>query len=290
LEGADPNHKDNYRQSALYYICKDGKTDLFNLHMKAGAEVITVDVNNQTPLFYAAREGRTNLVKMIVEKGADVNHLDKWKESCIFYASSEGRYETCKYLIESGANVNQVDEMNQTALFFARKNKHQAVVDLLIENNAINTKNGKLPKKESKKGIDQFLVIEEKSKASSVTSNLTKRKHTKDKLKAHYRLVFTDELGETRHLTTEEFEEFRKTYPQISEMILDPSKIPANKLEEDPEGWESTAESIINSIWKLKGAHIFHKPVNPEKLGIPDYTTVIKKPMDLTTVKVLNIY
>ena len=29
----------------------------------------------------------------------------------------------------------------------------------------------------------------------------------------------------------------------------------------------------------------FHSPVNPEELGLPDYFNVIKKPMDLSTIK-----
>jgi hypothetical protein len=42
-------------------------------------------------------------------------------------------------------------------------------------------------------------------------------------------------------------------------------------------------------IWKVKGAYIFHNPVDPIQLKIEDYFTIIKKPMDFGTIKVYLI-
>jgi len=39
-------------------------------------------------------------------------------------------------------------------------------------------------------------------------------------------------------------------------------------------------------LWKVKDSELFHRPVDPIELGIPDYTDIIKKPMDFTTIKV----
>jgi hypothetical protein len=41
----------------------------------------------------------------------------------------------------------------------------------------------------------------------------------------------------------------------------------------------------MNSLWKFKDSEIFHKPVNPMELGIPDYFDIIKNPMDFSTIK-----
>ena len=38
-------------------------------------------------------------------------------------------------------------------------------------------------------------------------------------------------------------------------------------------------------LWKLKDAEIFHKPVDPIELNVPNYYSIIKKPMDFSTVK-----
>src|SRR6185437_7991044 len=39
------------------------------------------------------------------------------------------------------------------------------------------------------------------------------------------------------------------------------------------------------SLWKFKDSEIFHKPVDPVELGIPDYHDIIKNPMDFSTIK-----
>jgi hypothetical protein len=41
----------------------------------------------------------------------------------------------------------------------------------------------------------------------------------------------------------------------------------------------------MTSLWKVKDAEIFHKPVDPIELGIPDYFDIIKHPMDFSTIK-----
>ena len=41
----------------------------------------------------------------------------------------------------------------------------------------------------------------------------------------------------------------------------------------------------MNSLWKAKDAELFHKPVDPVELGIPDYFSIIKEPMDFSTIK-----
>jgi hypothetical protein len=38
-------------------------------------------------------------------------------------------------------------------------------------------------------------------------------------------------------------------------------------------------------LWKLKDSEIFHRPVDPVELGIPDYPDIIKNPMDFSTIK-----
>jgi len=49
--------------------------------------------------------------------------------------------------------------------------------------------------------------------------------------------------------------------------------------------WERAAHRMMTQLWKHKHAWIFHEPVNPEKLNIPDYLVIIKEPMDFGTIK-----
>jgi hypothetical protein len=41
----------------------------------------------------------------------------------------------------------------------------------------------------------------------------------------------------------------------------------------------------MTSLCKFKDSKIFHKPVDPVELGIPDYFDIIKNPMDFSTIK-----
>ncbi|CAH4016738.1 unnamed protein product [Pieris brassicae] len=44
-------------------------------------------------------------------------------------------------------------------------------------------------------------------------------------------------------------------------------------------------KNVIKAVWKHKFAWPFHQPVDAKKLNLPDYHKIIKKPMDLGTVK-----
>ena len=49
--------------------------------------------------------------------------------------------------------------------------------------------------------------------------------------------------------------------------------------------WDKAAKRILNSLWKLNNAFIFHDAVDPVKLNIPDYFDIVKNPMDFGTIK-----
>jgi hypothetical protein len=70
-----------------------------------------------------------------------------------------------------------------------------------------------------------------------------------------------------------------------------PTSIDTLEVQEVPEAapiydsWEKAAKRLLNSLWKHNQAWIFHEPVDPKKLNIPDYFEIIKHPMDFGTVK-----
>ena len=42
---------------------------------------------------------------------------------------------------------------------------------------------------------------------------------------------------------------------------------------------------MISAMWKNNQACIFRDPVDPDKLGIPEYLEIVKTPMDFGTIK-----
>lgn len=66
--GANPHFKDNYQQTALFYVCRDGKEKCLDLLLDQGLSLEEEDIYGQTPLFYAAKENRLNIIHKLLER------------------------------------------------------------------------------------------------------------------------------------------------------------------------------------------------------------------------------
>jgi len=120
---------------------------------------------------------------------------------------------------------------------------------------------------------------------------LVKRKKTTgpEEVRISYKLQFADSALNFRDITEEEFENFKEQFPKLAEVILNPELLTTNpsiQSKINQENWQAAATQLITAVWKIKNAMIFHAPVDPVKLNIPDYFNVIKKPMDFGTIKV----
>lgn len=49
--------------------------------------------------------------------------------------------------------------------------------------------------------------------------------------------------------------------------------------------WRACSSILVKKLWQSKHAVPFLQPVDPIRLGIPDYLNVIKQPMDLRTIR-----
>ena len=98
--------------------------------------------------------------------------------------------------------------------------------------------------------------------------------------------------GIYQEVTDEEFLDFQRQCPEVAEILEDNSllhQIPLPKLPDTNtplyDCWDKAAKRLINSLWRCSSAQIFHNPVDPDRLGIPDYFEVVKEPIDLGTIK-----
>lgn len=224
----------------------------------------------QTPIYYAAREGATKICELLINYGADLNIEDKQNQTSLFYAIKFGREETVEFLIKSGADVNKVDKKKISCYHFALKNDRPNIAELLVKYGA----NTELPdnKKTTKK-------IKQESEKEKEVPRYNK-----------YVLVKLNDEGKSR-LSIEELQAFEAKYKELN--ILLNNKDALEDLEKDvvderlyyTEGWEKPCKKVLSILWKMKDASLFHKPVDPIELQIPDYPTIIKNPMDFGTIK-----
>ena len=282
--GVNPLHKDKHNQTCLYYTVREGKYETSKYLIEGcNLPINERDIYGQNPIYYAARDGHLNLCELLVEKGTDVNLEDKYGQTCIFYAIREGHYDIVDFLIKHGANVNKNDKKKQTPVSFAMKNNKDKIAELLITNGGIRpepkTKNNKEHNKRNRKRS----VEEEHQTKSDIINNIQAPKK--------YILVKIGDNGEKTPLTEEECEKFAQENPEVFQLLNNKEELKKKVEEINDEdlkmhdSWEKIAKKLMNTLWKHRDADLFHKPVDPEELNIPDYFNIIKNPMDFSTIK-----
>ena len=259
---------DTLDQTALFYAARDGKKKIVDMLLEAGCNPNHRDQYGQTPIYYAARENQLDIAQKLLEKGSDVNNEDMHQQTCLFYAAKQGHIDMISKLIDAGANVNHVDNKKKTPLYWAQKSRRSETVDYLI------------------------------SKGASATSRkVEKKKATKPKKPSNSRkepkkyVLTTFVNGQWLPLTEEDFKKLEEQCPQVAQIIKDPSQLEKLEIPEVPEEapiydhWEKPAKRIIQTLWRQEGAWLFHYPVDVKAWKIEDYYTIVKDPMDFTTIK-----
>ena len=124
-----------------------------------------------------------------------------------------------------------------------------------------------------------------------------KPKVNEKKIPKRYLLTTLKEDGYYEPMTDAEFEQFKIDNPALAkyfEMDEDEDDVnPISQLQvpEVPETapifdqWEKAAQRLMQTLQRNAKSYIFAEPVNVEALRIPDYYTIVKKPMDFGTIK-----
>ena len=289
----DPSIKDKLEQTCLYYTCREGK-NLCSKYLveECGLNVNEIDVYGQTPIYYCVRDNKIETVKLMIELGTNINIEDLYGQTCLFYAIREGHYDIVELLVNKGANVNQVDKKKRTPYSYAEKYNLQNICDLLLQNGAnkpISKINAEKRGRKERKKLKELLGeenINDENKINHENEEITLEELQKT------RKCYLVKIEEDKKipLTNEEIKIFKKDHEDIYKYLVDEKE--REKLKENAdksllyfESWEKQAKKLINLLWKVKGAYLFHKPVDPIELGIPDYLQVIKNPMDFSTIK-----
>ena len=289
----NPGLKDVLKQTCLYYTCREGKIQCSKyLVEECGLNVNEIDIYGQTPIYYCVRDNKIETVKLMIELGTNINIEDIYGQTCLFYAIRENHIEIVELLIQKGANVNQVDKKKRTPYSFAEKYNYQNICDLLLQNGAnkpISKINAEKRGRKERKKLKELLGeenINDENKINNENEDITLEELQKTR-KCYLVKIENDKKIP---LTDEEIKLFKEEHEEIFKYLIDEKE--REKLKENVdkslfyfESWEKQAKKLINILWKVKGAYLFHKPVDPDELGIPDYPKIIKNPMDFSTIK-----
>ena len=134
LPEVDVNHRNNDNETALRRAADEGKTDVVQVLIDAGADIDTKNEDGSSPLHMASRSGALKVVKMLVKAGARVNATDDFGDTCLILAAYSGHTETVRYLVGlPEVDVNHRNNNNKTALRCAADEGKTDVVQVLID-------------------------------------------------------------------------------------------------------------------------------------------------------------
>ena len=124
IQGVDPNSKDTYGYSALFYalpgLPKAAAIATARLLLEFGADPdLPVVFRGWTTLINMAWRGAAQEAALLLEYGADPNLGDDWGTTALFEAARNGYLETVNLLLAAGADVNRQDNFGYTALIHA---------------------------------------------------------------------------------------------------------------------------------------------------------------------------
>ncbi|KAM3068553.1 hypothetical protein ACMFMG_011084 [Clarireedia jacksonii] len=140
LGSNNPDPKDSYNQTPLYWASKNGYLKIVQLLLDRGADVKAASENNQTPLHWASKYGNVEIVQLLLDRGADINIADEHGWTPLYWAFKNSNREIIQLLLDRGAEVNTADKNGWTLLHSASKYGHLEVVQLLLDRGAdINT-------------------------------------------------------------------------------------------------------------------------------------------------------
>ncbi|CAD8202096.1 unnamed protein product [Paramecium pentaurelia] len=271
--GSDIHFRDAMQQSIIFYICRDGRCQLFDFLISKGLSVNEQDINGQTPIFYAARENRVEILQRLIKNGANVNHRDKiLDQTCLFYSAKEGQLQTCQILIDAGCKISHQDVTKKTAIAYAKKFNRKEVYDFLMI--------------EVQKQKDE--VNQKRDYGHSKLEQKINRKNKLDITKFQYKLIHMDDKGISKEVTNEDFERFQLEFPEIAKLIINPddtiNELMISSINQD-QMWNQIAIKILQQLQKLKQSWYFLEPVDVNRYQIFDYYDIVKNPMDLGTIK-----
>ncbi|CAH1255560.1 ANKRD28 [Branchiostoma lanceolatum] len=157
--GADVNARDKEQRTPLHLTARNGYDETVRALIMMGQG--RVDVNaftsqQWTPLHLAAMNGQDKAVTVLLTANADVNARDKEQKTPLHLAAWNGDSKTVSVLLMAGADVNVQDKWRNTPIREAEKRGHQTCVEALQKHEADKGSEDKTPAK--KKGYDPILI------------------------------------------------------------------------------------------------------------------------------------
>jgi len=102
--GVDPDFFDVNRNTALIYAARDGRTEIAEMLLKAGASPGWIDGEKVTPLILGSYKNHIAIVKLLLARNVSRTHRDKWGRAALDYAKRRGTDDPVYKLLKQSEN------------------------------------------------------------------------------------------------------------------------------------------------------------------------------------------
>lgn len=133
-QGVYVNTKNSCNQTALYFACEKGHTDVVKYLLDSGANVSL----GASPVIAAVRNEHYECCKLLLEHRASVHCRNNKRESPMSVAVQKHRYSIILLLLQHGAMLPASLKDVAFQLLKHAKTEHTKTVQMLIDQNIIN--------------------------------------------------------------------------------------------------------------------------------------------------------
>ncbi len=135
--GADPNAHNQNGGTPLLYAVAGGSQQVVGRLLAAGAQINQRSSNGWSPLMMAVAKRRAMLVRSLLRAGADANTSDVYGWTPLMRAAYEGyQNEATALLAHNSTDLERINDHGQTALHLAVIGQQPALVNLLLTHGA----------------------------------------------------------------------------------------------------------------------------------------------------------
>jgi len=128
------NQQDINGETALHVATGLGYSNIVRLLLSQGADpniASYTDVGHMTPLLKASEQGRLDIAEMLVKAGADLDVRNRNGQTALILAIRNSHSAIAKFLVSAGADLEQRDLAGCNAGFYAKQLELTELVDLL---------------------------------------------------------------------------------------------------------------------------------------------------------------
>ncbi|HVW00612.1 MAG TPA: ankyrin repeat domain-containing protein, partial [Planctomycetaceae bacterium] len=132
LLGRHPDVLNTHGPLLFRYAAENGRTDVLQLLLDAGADVNGPDDADETPLAAAARHGNIDAAEWLLEHGAEIDRAPGYSATPLHVAIMEGHLPVVEFLLDRGADPNiRHGNPERNALAAARFWGQEEIAELL---------------------------------------------------------------------------------------------------------------------------------------------------------------